>query len=257
MKDTGSYPVQFIGAGPGDSELITLKARRLLDEADVIVFAGSLVNPELLRGLEAEVFDSAGMDLDMIIEVLSRAYRQGKRCVRLHTGDPSIFGATREQMNRLDELGIPYEVVPGVTSASAAAASIKRELTCPGISQTVIFSRRAGRTPVPPGQDIRSLAVHKATMCVFLSVSMIDELVRELISGGYHGATPVAVVEKASWPEERIVEGRLEDIASRVKEAGIKKTAMIMVGEALDARKGEESKLYHPGFSHGFRKGTD
>ncbi len=248
------FPIYFVGAGPGDPELITIKGRSLLDRADVIVFAGSLVNPALLEGVNAKIYDSSRMDLDEIVEVLERSYNQGKRVVRLHTGDPAFFGAIREQMKRLDRLDIPYEVIPGVTSASAAAATLKKELTCPGISQTVIFARRAGRTPVPKGQEIEALACHKATMCIFLSVSMISELVDELLSGGYCASTPVSVVEKASWPGEKIVEGSLEDIASKVKEAGIKKTAMIVVGDVLKANGGEDSKLYNPSFHHGFRR---
>ncbi len=256
MKPDNS-PIFFIGAGPGDPELITIKGRRLLEAADVIVYAGSLVNPALLEGLDAEIHDSSGMNLDEIIQVISRSYHQGKRCVRLHTGDPSIFGAIGEQMKRLDELGIPYLVVPGVTSAAAAAAALKKELTCPGISQSVIFARRAGRTPVPPGQEIEALAKHRATMCIFLSVSMMKELISELVAGGYEPSTPVAVIEKASWPEERVIEGTLEDIASKLKETDIRKTAMIIVGDALKPGAGEDSRLYNPAFSHGYREKRD
>ncbi len=250
-------PIFFIGAGPGDPELITIKGRRLLEAADVIVYAGSLVNHALLDGLNAEIHDSSGMNLDEIIHVISRSYHQGKRCVRLHTGDPSIFGAIGEQMKRLDELAIPYEVIPGVSSAAAAAAAMKKELTCPGTSQSVIFTRRAGRTPVPRGQEIEALARHRATMCIFLSVSMMEELVDELVSGGYAKSTPVAVVVRASWPEQEIIEGNLEDIASKIKDAGIRKTAMIIVGDALKPENAENSRLYDPGFSHGYRKKKD
>lgn len=257
MKKDNGNPVYFVGAGPGDPELITMKGRRLLDAADVIVFAGSLVNPALLKGLKAEIFNSAEMNLDEITEVLSRSWQEGKQTVRLHTGDPSIFGAIREQMKRLDKLGIPCEVVPGVTSAAAAAAALKRELTCPGISQTVIFCRRAGRTPVPAGEEMESLARHGATMCLFLSVSMMDELVRELMQGGCPAETPAAVVEKASWPDERIIEGTLGDIAPRVKRAGIRKTAMIIIGDVLAPEGGKDSRLYDPGFRHGYRKDRD
>ncbi len=257
MKKDNSNPVCFVGAGPGDPELITIRGRRLLDAADVVVFAGSLVNPALLKGVKAEIFDSAGMDLNEITEVLSRSWKDGKQTVRLHTGDPSIFGAIREQMKRLDKLGIPYEVIPGVTSAAAAAAALKRELTCPGISQTVIFTRRAGRTPVPEGQEMESLARHGATMCIFLSVSMMDELVRELMLGGCPAETPAAVVEKASWPDEKIISGTIEDISARVKRAGIRKTAMIIIGDVLALEGGKASRLYDPGFRHGYRKGGD
>ena len=257
MKHPTGHPVYFVGAGPGDPELITLKGRRLLARADIIVFAGSLVNPALLDGLNAEVFDSSTMDLDKIVAILAQSYRQGKLAVRLHTGDPSIFGAVREQMKRLNILNIPYRVIPGVTSPFAAAASLQAELTCPGISQTVIFTRRAGRTHVPEGQEIEALARHRATMCIFLSVAMITGLVAELLAGGYDASTPVAVVERASWPDERVVTGTLHDISEKVEAAGIKKTAMIIVGDVLDPSKGEDSRLYSPSFHHGYRKGKD
>jgi precorrin-4 C11-methyltransferase len=252
-------PVYFAGAGPGDPELVTLKTRRLLDEADLVIYAGSLVNPALVRNLSAEVHDSSSMDLDEIVELISRAWQEGRRVVRLHTGDPTIYGAIREQMERLSSLGIPCRIVPGVSSATAAAAAINAELTLPGVSQTVILTRRAGRTPVPKGEALDLLASHQATMCIFLSVSMIEETVEDLLAGGYPGHTPVAVVEKATWEDERTIRGTLLDIADRVRRAGIRKTAMILVGQAissLDERvpKGAEpSRLYDPGFSHGFR----
>ncbi len=249
-------PVYFLGAGPGDPELITLKGRRLLDEADVIVYAGSLVNPVLLDGVKADVHDSAGMDLDAILDVIISAVKAGKKVVRLHTGDPAIFGAIREQMQRLDRDKIAYEVVPGVSSALASAAALKAELTVPEVTQTVIFTRQAGRTPVPERESLHNLAAIQATMCIFLSVSMIEKVVTELTSGGYPADTPVAVVEKASWPDQQIVRGILADIAEKIKNSEIRKTAMILVGRALADDVTAASKLYDAGFSHEYREKT-
>ncbi|XOF34310.1 MAG: precorrin-4 C(11)-methyltransferase [Candidatus Electrothrix sp. YB6] len=248
-------PIVFLGAGPGDPELITLKGRRLLDEADVIVYAGSLVNPALLDGIRAEIHDSAGMTLDEVLAVLIPAWQAGKKAVRLHTGDPSIYGAIREQMQRLDQEGVPYEVVPGVTSAMAAAAALKAELTVPEVTQTVIFTRQAGRTPVPESESLRSLAAIRASMCIFLSVSMMDTVAGKLMEGGYPPDTPVAVVEKASWPDQSIVRGTLSDIAEKIRASAIRKTAMIVVGRALSDDPAAASKLYDAGFSHGYRDG--
>ena len=249
------FPVTFLGAGPGDPELITVKGRRLLDGADVIVYAGSLVNPALLEGVRAEIYDSAGMDLDGIMAVMVEAVRAGKKVVRLHTGDPAIYGAIREQMHRLDRENIGYEVVPGVSSALAAAAAVKAELTVPELTQTVIFTRQAGRTPVPERESLRNLAAVQGSMCIFLSVSMMKQVVGELLAGGYPPATPVAVVEKATWPQERIVRGTLADIGGRVQASAIRKTAMILVGQALAGNDNAASRLYDAGFSHEYRSG--
>ncbi len=246
-------PIMFIGAGPGDPELITLKGRRLLDTADVIVYAGSLVNPVLLDGVKAEIHDSASMTLETVIEVLLAAWRAGKKAVRLHTGDPAIYGAIREQMRLLEQNNIPYEVVPGVSSALAAAAALKIELTVPEATQTVIFTRQAGRTPVPERESLRNLATIRASMCIFLSVSMMDKVVAELVEGGYPPDTPVAVVEKASWPDQYIVRGTLADIAGKIKESAIRKIAIILVGRALSDDPAAASKLYDAGFRHGYR----
>ena len=253
MSEKSLHPVFFVGAGPGDVELITLKGRRLLDEADIIVYAGSLVNRALLDGTTAEIHDSAGLHLDEIVDIMSGGYRQGKKVVRLHTGDPAIYGAIGEQMTRLEKENIPFFVVPGVTSATAAAASLQCELTLPEVSQSVIITRQAGRTPVPPGESLRSLGSHQATMMIFLSVSMMQTVVDELLQAGYPEHTPVAVVEKASWPEERKIRGTLSSIAGLVQEAGIKKTAMIVVGKVLNGLSQAESKLYDKNFSHGCR----
>ena len=249
------FPVTFLGAGPGDPELITVKGRRLLDGADVIVYAGSLVNPALLEGVRAKIYDSAGMDLDGIMVIMVEAARAGKKVVRLHTGDPTIYGAIREQMHRLDRENIGYEVVPGVSSALAAAAAVKAELTVPELTQTVIFTRQAGRTPVPERESLRNLAAIQGSMCIFLSVSMMEQVVGELLAGGYPPATPVAVVEKATWPEERIVRGTLVDIAGRIQASAIRKTAMILVGQALGKNDERVSKLYDAAFSHEYRSG--
>ena len=251
-----STPVIFLGAGPGDPELITLKGRRLLDEADVIVYAGSLVNPALLENVQAEIHDSAGMTLDEVLYVLIATSRAGKKAVRLHTGDPAIYGAIREQMQRLDMESITYEVVPGVSSALAAAAALQAELTVPEVTQTVIFTRQAGRTPVPEQESLRKLAAIQASMCIFLSVSMMDKVVGELTAGGYPEDTPIAVVEKASWPDQHIVRGTLADIADKVKISAIRKTAMIVVGRALSEDPTAVSNLYDAGFSHEYRSGV-
>ena len=189
-------PVYFVGAGPGDPELLTLKGRRLLDAAGLIVFAGSLVNPALLTGLSAEVYDSAGLNLEEIVDLMVNAQHLGRRVVRLHTGDPAIFGAIKEQMVALDRHGVPYEVVPGVSSMAAAAAALKSELTLPEVSQTVIITRQAGRTPVPEAENLTSLARHQATMMIFLSAGLIEQVVVDLLAGGYRADTPVAVVER-------------------------------------------------------------
>ncbi|WP_417914856.1 precorrin-4 C(11)-methyltransferase [Candidatus Electronema sp. JM] len=251
-----THPVIFLGAGPGDPELLTLKGRRLLDEADVIVYAGSLVNPALLAGVQAEIHDSAGMTLDEVLAVLIAAQRGGKKAVRLHTGDPALYGAIREQMQRLDLEGIGYEVVPGVSSAFAAAAALKAELTVPEITQTVIFTRIGGRTAVPEAESLRRLAAVRASMCIFLSAGMMEQVAAELMAGGCPPETPAAVVEKASWPEQRVVRGTLADIAGKAQAAGIRKTAMIVVGQALSDEETAASRLYDAGFSHEYRSKT-
>jgi precorrin-4/cobalt-precorrin-4 C11-methyltransferase len=245
--------VVFLGAGPGDPELITLKGRRLLDTADLVVYAGSLVNVALLDGIAAACHDSAALDLETIMQLLSQGYRDGRRVVRLHTGDPAIYGAIREQMQWLDREAIPYEVVPGVSSAFASAAALKKELTVPEVTQTVILTRQAGRTPVPERESLRNLASIQATMCIFLSVSMMARVVDDLVGGGYPTTTPIAVVERASWPDEQIIRGTLADIAEKVQASQIKKTAMIVVGPALAEDSQIASKLYDAGFSHEYR----
>jgi len=251
----------FVGAGPGDPELITVKGLRALGEADLVVYAGSLVNTALLADLKegAVAVDSAPLALEEVLEHLVSGVESGKRVVRLHTGDPSLYGAIQEQMEALDVRGIPYDVVPGVTAAFAAAASLKQELTLPGVSQTLILTRIEGRTPVPEREKLSRIAAVGGTVALYLSVSMMESVVSELLAGGvFTVQTPVAVVSRASWPDERIVEGTLGDITGKVAEAGISRQALILVGEVLSARaKGvpEKSLLYDPSFSHGFRKG--
>lgn len=248
--------VYFIGAGPGDPELITLKGRKLLDQADLVIYAGSLVNPDILSGVKAEIHNSASMTLDDTNSLMVSAVRDGKLVVRLHTGDTSFYSAISEQIERLREQGISYEVVPGVSSALAGAAVLGQELTIPEISQTVIFTRIEGRTPVPDSEKLSSLAKHRATMVIFLSVGLIEKVKDELMAG-YPGDTPVAIVEKASWPQQKVVRGMLQDIVELVKSEDIRKTALIYVGDSLKASVsslGKESKLYNKDFKHEYRK---
>lgn len=255
--NTGKRPsVYFVGAGPGDPELITIKGKRILETADIVIYAGSLVNPALVEGLKAAVYDSAHMTLDQIVEIMKEGVEKGSLVVRLHTGDTAFYSAISEQIERLRALGIAYEVIPGVSSAMAGAALLGQELTIPEISQTVIFTRLEGRTPVPDGESLSALAGHRASMVIFLSAGMIERLAEELRKG-YPAETPVVIIEKASWPEERMIRGTLADIVPKAKEAGIRKTALVYVGEALRASEkdlGKVSKLYDKDFTHGFRK---
>ncbi|MDA3894914.1 MAG: precorrin-4 C(11)-methyltransferase [Desulfobacteraceae bacterium] len=248
--------VYFVGAGPGDPELLTLKAHRLLKKCECCIWAGSLVNPELLELLpkNAEVHDSAGMSLDEIISVIKNAWERNLSIVRLHTGDPSIFGAIAEQMIRLDALDIPYDVVPGVSSFQAAAAALNAELTMPEVSQTIILSRVAGRTPVPETQELENLAATRATLCLFLSMGDLAKTCVRL-SAFYGVDCPAAVIYKASWPEQKIIRSSLKNLAQKASEQGITKTAMVVVGPSLAPSVDYVSKLYDRSFSHGYRKG--
>jgi precorrin-4/cobalt-precorrin-4 C11-methyltransferase len=249
--------VFFVGAGPGDPELLTVKALRLLQNCRCCIYAGSLVSPQVLTELPdgAERHDSASMTLPQVVEVYKHAQRQNIDVVRLHSGDPSIYGAINEQMCELDELGIEYEVVPGVSSFQAAAAALKTELTSPEVSQTIILTRCAGRTPLPADQELDRLAQAHATLCIFLSVSRIEELAQTL-AVHYGSDCPIAIVYRASWPEQKIIRGTLADIADKAAAEHISRTAMIIVGRALVP--GEMvSRLYASEFSHGYRKGTD
>ena len=248
-------PIHFVGAGPGAADLITLRGKGLLEEADVVIYAGSLVNPDLLNYTKAgcELHNSAKMTLDEVIGTIQTAALQAKSIVRLHTGDPSLYGAIREQMERLSELGIEYEVCPGVSSFSAAAASLKSEYTLPSVSQTVILTRAAGRTHVPERESIRSLAAHRATMVLFLSAGLLETLSADLIAGGYPTDTPAAIVYKASWPEEKVVRCTIGTLAKSAAEHSITKTALICVGNFL-GNDYELSRLYAPDFSTEYRE---
>ncbi|HMK54647.1 MAG TPA: precorrin-4 C(11)-methyltransferase [Methanobacteriaceae archaeon] len=247
--------VVFIGAGPGDPELLTLKACRIIKKADVIIYAGSLVNPEVLAAHKAdvEIFNSASMNLTEIIEVMVEATNQGLLVARVHTGDPSIYGAIAEQIQELKKKNIDFKIVPGVSSLFAAAAAVEAELTRPEVSQTVIITRPSGRTPKPESESIVNLAEHGATMCIFLGIQMIDKVVGQL-KEHYSPNTPVVVVKRASWPDQEVVRGTLNDITGKVEKAGFTKTALIMVGAALGDAPITPSKLYHSDFSHEYRE---
>lgn len=245
--------VYFIGAGPGDPELITVKGLNIIKKADVIIYAGSLVNKEVLaeRKKDSDVYNSAVMTLNEVIEVIKKGVREKGLVARVHTGDPSIYGAIREQMDRLDELKIDYEVIPGVSSFTASAAALKKEFTLPDVSQTVICTRLEGRTPVPENESLEKLASHKASMAIFLSIHMIDDVLEKL-KESYSSNTPTAVVQRASWPDEKVVIGTLETIADKVREEKITKTAQILVGDFL-GDKYSLSKLYDESFTHEYR----
>ncbi len=249
--------VHFVGAGPGAPDLITLRGAELLKAADVVIYAGSLVNPALL-GLCREncrVYNSARMTLEQVIDAIRAAEADGLRTVRLHTGDPSLYGAIREQMDALDALHIPYDDTPGVSSMGAAAASARVEYTLPGVSQSVIVTRMAGRTPVPERESIAALAAHGATMVIFLSAGMLDGLQAELLKGAYASDTPAALVYKASWPEEKVVRCTVGTLAESGRAHDIHRTALVLVGDFL-ASGSERSRLYDPGFSTGYREAS-
>ncbi len=248
--------IDFVGAGPGAEDLITVRGMRLLEAADVIVYAGSLVNPALLSyGKKApKIYNSATMTLEEVMDVMIEADRKGLSVVRLHTGDQSIYGAVREQMDILDEKGIAYHSCPGVSAAFGAAASLDLEYTLPDVTQTLIITRMEGRTAVPDKEKIESLAAHKASMAIYLSTGMLDELSRRLIEGGYPADTPAALVYKATWPEEKKYICTLKTLAKTGEENGITKTAIVLVGDAIMHRSYERSKLYDPDFGTEFRK---
>ena len=248
--------IHFIGAGPGAADLITVRGARLLGEADVIIYAGSLVNPALLDGRKegCAVYDSASMTLEEVLEVMRAAERRGETTVRLHTGDPSLYGAIREQMDALDREGISYDVTPGVSSFSGAAAALRAEYTLPEVSQSVIITRMAGRTPVPQGEQLRRLAAHGCTMVLFLSAGLLEQAEAELLAGGYAPDTPAAIVYKATWPEERVYRCTVATLAQTARDNGVRQTALITVGNFLGENY-QRSKLYDPGFTHGCRQG--
>ena len=244
--------VHFVGAGPGAVDLITVRGRELIEKADVIIYAGSLVNPDLLdyAKKDCRIYDSAYMDLIEITDVMKNTDGE---IVRLHTGDPSIYGAIKEQMDFLDKEGIPYDVCPGVSSMAGAAAALKAEYTLPGVSQSIIITRAEGRTAVPKGQELKSMAAHGSTMILFLSAGMAEKISRELKEGGYSGNTPAAVVYKATWPEEMVVRTTLDGLAPAMEKNHINRTALIIVGDVLD-HDYELSKLYDKDFETGYRK---
>ena len=250
--------IYFIGAGPGDVDLITVRGAEILSQSGMIIYAGSLVNYELVKKYardDCEIYNSASMTLSEIAEKLISGHRRGLTVARLHSGDPSLYGAIREQINILRENNIPFEIIPGVSSLFAASAALECEYMIPESSQTLIITRLEGRTPVPDRESIKSLAAHKSSMAIFLSASMVDKVCSELITGGYESRTPAAVVYKASWPDELIILGTLETIPETAKELGISKSALILVGKfLLDDIYFEKSKLYDEDFSHEFRK---
>ena len=247
--------VHFVGAGPGAVDLITVRGQKLLSEADVVIYAGSLVNPELLTLCrpEAELHNSAQLDLEEILEVMKKASSEGKTVVRLHTGEPSLYGAVREQMDELDRLGIPYDSCPGVTAAFGAAAQLNMEFTLPGVSQSLILTRMEGRTSVPAYESIESFAAHQCSMAIYLSAGMLSELARRLMVGGRSGDTPVAIIYKATWPEEKRVHTTISRMAEEAAKAGIDRTAIVLVGDAVIGSGYEHSKLYDPTFSTEYR----
>lgn len=248
--------ISIVGAGSGAADLITVRGARLLGQADVIVYAGSLVNPQLLSYAKegCEIHNSAKMTLEEVVDVMAKAHFLGKNMVRLHTGDPSIYGAIREQMDALRQKNIPFEVVPGVSSFCGAAAALQAEYTLPGVSQTVIITRAAGRTPVPERENIRSLAAHRATMAIFLSAGLLEQLEEDLVEGGYPPETPAAIVYKATWPDEKVCICQVSTLAETAQKEGINKTALILVGDFL-GQQYDRSLLYHPNFTTGFREG--
>ena len=247
--------IHFVGAGPGAADLITVRGQKLLEAADVIIYAGSLVNPALLDAAKkgCEIYNSAYMTLDEVLTVMYAAEEQGKMTVRLHTGDPSIYGAIREQMDALDAKGIAYDVCPGVSSFFGAAAALHLEYTLPEVSQSIILTRAAGRTEMPEKETIKSFATHHATMVLFLSAGLLPQAVSDLIAGGYSEDTPAAIVYRATWPDEKKIRCTVGTLEAAAKEAGITKTAVILVGDAVTHTKYSRSKLYDPAFSTEYR----
>ncbi|MCD6232433.1 precorrin-4 C(11)-methyltransferase [Candidatus Aerophobetes bacterium] len=246
--------VFFIGAGPGDPELLTIKGQKIIKRAEIVIYAGSLINKEILNFAKdrAKIYDSSKMSLNEITKIFNKAKEKDATIARIHSGDPSLYSAIQEQIDWCEKEKIPYEVIPGVSSFSAAAAKIKQELTLPGVSQSVILTRISGRTKVPPREDIALLARAKTTMVIFLSIQEIDKVVTKLLTE-YSSETPVAIIYKVSWPEEKIIQGNLSNIAQKVKEAKVTHQAIILVGEVLK-KKYQKSRLYNASFTHSFRK---
>ena len=250
--------IHFVGAGAGAPDLITLRGKKFLEEADVIIYAGSLVNPQLLdyKKEGCRVYNSAKMTLEEVLQVMEEAEDEGLVTVRLHTGDPSLYGAIREQMDVLDEKGIGYDYCPGVSSFCGAASALNLEYTLPEVSQSVVITRMAGRTPVPEKESIESFAAHQATMVVFLSTGMLEELSRRLIAGGYQADTPAAIVYKATWEDEKACVCTVGTLAETAKRENITKTALMIIGDIVTHSHYDRSKLYHPEFTTEFRQGT-
>ena len=248
--------IHFVGAGPGAPDLITIRGQKLLAKADVIIYAGSLVNPALLevKKPECAVYNSAHMTLEEVLDVMKKAEQSGKTTVRLHTGDPSLYGAIREQMDILDEKNIAYDYCPGVSAFCGAASALNLEYTLPDISQSVIITRMEGRTPVPSKESIQSFAAHQATMVVFLSTGMLEELSRRLIEGGYTADTPAAIVYKATWPEQKTFVCTVGTLAKTAAENNVTKTALMIIGDTVAAAHYDRSKLYDPEFTTEFRE---
>ena len=250
--------IHFVGAGSGAADLITLRGKKYLEEADTIVYAGSLVNPQLLDYAKAgcSIYNSAKMTLEEVLEVMLRDVREDKQVVRLHTGDPCLYGAIREQMDVLDEEKIPYDYCPGVSSFCGAASALNLEYTLPEISQSVIITRMAGRTPVPEKESIESFAAHHATMVVFLSTGLLEELSQRLIDGGYSADTPAAIVYKATWEDEKSFVCTVGTLAETAKKNNITKTALMIIGDVISCSNYDRSKLYDPGFTTEFREAS-
>ena len=247
--------VYFIGCGPGDPELITVKAKKMIQRADVVVYSGSLIpEPVLKLCKKAALHDAAKLVREEIFDILYKNARDDKLVVRLHDGDPSIYGAIKEQIDNLSKKGVESVVVPGVTAFLASAAALGTQLTLPGVTQTIIVTRAESRTKVPKRERISELAKHKATLIFYLSVHLVSNLAKEAVAGGYKRTTPVAVVYRASWPDQVIIKGTLQDIAQKVREAKITRTAIVIISDVIEPESYEYSKLYDKKFSHGYRK---
>ena len=258
IDESNRIKVYFVGAGPGDPELITVKAKRVLESADVIVYSGSLLNPEILKYAKSNaiLYDASSMDRVQISDILRRSANEGKLTIRLHDGDPSLYSAIKEQLDTLQAEGIDCEVIPGISALFASAARLKIELTLPNVTQSVIITRAEFRTPVPERESIRELAKHRCTIAFYLSVHLLEDIVKELYAAGYEQDTPIAVVYRATWDDEKIVVGRLKDIVEKVRSNRINKTAVIIVGEVIDPKHYEYSKVYDPSFTHSYRSGV-
>ncbi len=247
--------VFFVGCGPGDPELITVKAKKLIQKADIVVYSGSLVPPTILKLCKkGKLYDASGLVREEIFDILYKNAKKDKLVVRLHDGDPSIYGAIKEQIDNLQEKGISSQVVPGVTAFLASAASLGAQLTLPGVTQTIIVTRAESRTKVPKREKISELAKHKATLVFYLSVHLLSDIVKESLAGGYKKSTPVVVVYRASWKDQKIVKGTLGNITKKVRDEKITKTAIVIISDVIDSKSYEYSKLYDKKFSHGYRK---